>query len=140
MKLSQGQKSGNALLYSLWLYSSLPSLCCLMSGAPNPFTCQSMCVLFRCLNDWMFCVSCWKIKMAKTLSAGSAKPESGPHFRQESGTAGEPLLKKKLLLKKRSLQLLSFKAKKRIVGFFLENSLQSWLLCLANDKVLFVIL
>jgi hypothetical protein len=28
--------------------------------------------------------------MAKTLSAGSAKPESGPHFSQESSTAGEP--------------------------------------------------
>ena len=58
--------------------------------------------------------------MAKTLSAGSAKPESGPHFSQESSTAGEPLLEK-LLLKKRSLQLLSFKAKKLIVGFFLRK-------------------
>jgi hypothetical protein len=55
--------------------------------------------------------------MAKTLSAGSAKPESGPHFSQESGTAGEPLLEK-LLLKKRSLQLLSFKAKKADSCFF----------------------
>ena len=45
--------------------------------------------------------------MAKTLSA---KPELGPHFSQESSTAGEPLLEK-LLLKKRSLQLLNFKAK-----------------------------
>jgi hypothetical protein len=35
----------------------------------------------------MFCVSCWKIKMANTLSAGSAKPESGPHFSQESRRA-----------------------------------------------------
>jgi hypothetical protein len=72
----------------------------------------------------MFCVLCWKIKMAKTLSAGSAKPESGPHFSQESNTAGERLLKK-LFLKKRSLQPLSSKAKKLIVVFFLENSLQS---------------
>ena len=62
--------------------------------------------------------------MAKTLSAGSAKPESGSCFSQESSTAGEYLLKK-MLLKKRSLQLLSFKAKKLIVVFFfLENSLQ----------------
>jgi hypothetical protein len=44
----------------------------------------------------MFCVSFWKIKMAKTLSDGSAKPESGPHFIQESSTAGEPLLEKLL--------------------------------------------
>jgi hypothetical protein len=50
----------------------------------------------------MFCVSCWKIKMAKTLSAGSAEPESGSHFSQESSTAWQPLLEK-LLLKKRSL-------------------------------------
>ena len=30
------RKSGDAVLYSLWLYSrsSLPSVCCLMSGAP----------------------------------------------------------------------------------------------------------
>jgi hypothetical protein len=41
----------------------------------------------------MFCVSCWKIKMAKTLSADSAKPKSDPHFSQESSKAGEPLLK-----------------------------------------------
>jgi hypothetical protein len=64
----------------------------------------------------MFCISCWKIKMAKTLSAGSAKPESGPHFSQESSTAGEPLLKK-MFLKKRSLQPLSSKANKLIVVF-----------------------
>jgi hypothetical protein len=89
----------------------------------------------------MFSVSCWKIKMAKTLSAGSAKPESGSCFSQESSTAGEYLLKK-MLLKKRSLQLLRFKAKTNkqtnkqtsqkptkqqqknlIVVFFLENSL-----------------
>jgi hypothetical protein len=62
--------------------------------------------------------------MIKTLSARSAKPKSGSHFSQESSRAGEPLLEK-LLLKKGSLQLLSFKAKKLIVGFFLENSLQS---------------
>ena len=62
--------------------------------------------------------------MAKTLSAGSAKPESGPHFSHESSRAGEPLLKK-MFLKKRSLQPLSSKANKLIVVFFLENSLQS---------------
>ena len=78
----------------------------------------------------MSCVSCWKIKMAKTLSADSTKPESGPHFSQESSTAGEPLLKNcfcccclffvlfLFLFLKRSLQLLSSKAKKLIVGFF----------------------
>jgi hypothetical protein len=41
---------------------------------------------------------------------------SGSHFSQESGTAGEPLLKK--LLSKKSQQLLCFKSKKLIVGFF----------------------
>jgi hypothetical protein len=56
--------------------------------------------------------------MAKTLSAGSAKPESGPHFSHESSTAGKPLLKKKkLFLKKRSLQPLSSEANKLIVVF-----------------------
>jgi hypothetical protein len=43
----------------------------------------------------MFCVLCWKIKMAKTLSAGSVKPESGPHFRQESSSRRAPNEKKK---------------------------------------------
>jgi hypothetical protein len=62
----------------------------------------------------MFCVSCWKIKMAKTLSAGSAKPKSGPHFSQELSTAGEPLLEK-LFLKKSSLQPLGSKANKLMV-------------------------
>jgi hypothetical protein len=43
----------------------------------------------------MFCVSCWKIKMAKPLSAG-------PPFSQESSTAGEPLLKKTVFKEKES--------------------------------------
>jgi hypothetical protein len=55
--------------------------------------------------------------MAKSLSAGSAKPKSGPHFNQESSAAGESLLEK-LLVKKRSLQHLSFKAKKGDRYFF----------------------
>jgi hypothetical protein len=40
--------------------------------------------------------------MAKTLSAGSAKPESGPHFIQESSTATECLLKKTAFKEKES--------------------------------------
>ena len=62
--------------------------------------------------------------MAKTLSADSAKPESGPNFIQESSTAGEPLLKS-CFLKKWGLQPLRSKGKKKIAVFFLENSLQS---------------
>jgi hypothetical protein len=71
----------------------------------------------------MFCVSCWKIKMVKTLSAGSAKLRVATYFSRVSGTAGEPLLEK-LLSKKGSLQSLSFGAKRLIDGFFLEGSLQ----------------
>ena len=99
--------------------SSLPSLCCLMSCAP---VCLRVNPCVFCFVVWMteYSVSCWKIKMAKTLSAGSAKPESGPHFIQESSTARECLLEK-LLLKKRSLHLLSFKAKKADSWFFLRK-------------------
>ena len=106
------EKSGDSLCYSFWPLQQKFSALFVLSNVwcTNPFTCQFMCVLSRCLNDWMFSVSCWKIKMAKTLSAGLAKPESGSCFSQESSTAGEYLLKK-MLLKKRSLQLLRFKAK-----------------------------
>ena len=71
--------------------NSLPSFYCLWLVHQSRV--NSCMFLFRCLNDWTFCVSCWKIKMAKTLSADSAKPELGPHFSQESSTAGGPLLK-----------------------------------------------
>jgi hypothetical protein len=72
----------------------------------------------------MFCVSCWKIKMAETLAAGSAKPESGHTLARDQAQQGSHYWEK-LLSKKGSLQLLSFGAKKLIVVFFLEGSLQS---------------
>ena len=62
--------------------------------------------------------------MAKTLSAGSAKPESGHTLARDQAQQGSHGWKK-LLSKKGSLQPLSFGAKKLIVDFFLEGSLQS---------------
>ena len=64
-----------------------------------------------------YSVSCWKIKMAKILSAGSAKPESGHTLARDQAQQGSHCWKK-LLSKKGSLQLLSFGAKKLIVDFF----------------------
>ena len=46
--------------------------------------------------------------MAKTLPAGSEKPESGPHFSQESSTAGEPLLEKKTAFKEKESETSCF--------------------------------
>jgi hypothetical protein len=54
--------------------------------------------------------------MAKTLSAGSAKPESGHTSAKNQAQEGKPLLEK-LLLKKRSLQPLGYKANKLMVFF-----------------------
>ena len=62
--------------------------------------------------------------MAKTLSAGSAKPESDHILARDQAQQGSHCWKK-LLSKTGNLQLLSFGTKKLIVGFFLENSLQS---------------
>ena len=74
----------------------------------------------------MFCVSCWKIKMAKTLSAGLARewPHSLARISHSRRVpAGE---KKKLFFKKGSLQPHGLGTKKLIDGFFsLENSLYS---------------
>jgi hypothetical protein len=66
--------------------------------------------------------------MAKTLSAGSARewPQRAP-----AGKTG-------FFFAKGSLQPLSFGAKKLLDVFFLEGSLQSWLLRLANDKSAFL--
>ena len=46
--------------------------------------------------------------MAKTLSGGSAKPESGPHFSQESSTSGEPLLEKQTAFKEKESETSCF--------------------------------
>ena len=111
-------------------------LCCLMSGALVCSRIQFMCVLSRPLNDWMFCVSCWKIKMAKTLSVGSARewPHALARIRHSRGaTPG------KAALKERESAVSWFGGGKKLIdGFFLESSLQSWLLRLANDKVLYL--
>jgi hypothetical protein len=55
----------------------------------------------------MFCVSCLKIKMAKTSSGGSAKPRVATGFSQETGTQQEGPCWKNLF----------FKGKKRICSF-----------------------
>ena len=69
----------------------------------------------------MFCVSCLKIKMARTLSAGFSR--EWPHTL--SGTAGGLLLEK-LFFKKGNLQLHGLGSKKLIGIFFPKKiSLQS---------------
>ena len=121
MKLSQRQRENRGtpcfILSGPYSRSSLPSLCCLMSslmsGAPVRSHVNPCVFLSSCLNDWMFCVSCWKIKMAKTLSAGSAKLRV-EHFGWESSTVGGLLLEKQFF-EKGSLQPLSFKANRLVV-------------------------
>jgi hypothetical protein len=70
----------------------------------------------------MFYVSCWKIKMAKTLSVGLAR--EWPHALARIRHSTRAPAGKTVFFEKGSLQALSFGAKTLIYGFFLEGSLQ----------------
>jgi hypothetical protein len=68
----------------------------------------------------MFCVLCWKIKMTKTLTAGSAGLRVATRFSQDQAQQ-EGSCWKNCFFEKGSLQPLGFGAKELINRFFLRK-------------------
>jgi hypothetical protein len=67
----------------------------------------------------MFCVSCWKVKMAKTLSSGLAR--EWPHALARIRHSRRAPAGKNSFFEKGSLQPLGFGVKKLIDVFFLRK-------------------